>query len=84
MINKFVIYRGRKKLSGFHDGDISGVFRFRTTQWYSFSTKEEALDFIKRIKEKVNDSKNVARWGRYAKLHQAVARNLKVGEDDLL
>lgn len=65
-------------MSGFYPNDIQGVFAFRKRDWWSPSTKEQAFDRIKGIREAVNDPDNVKRYGSYAKKHQSIARNLYV------
>lgn len=83
-MGKYQVVRGQKSLSGFYPNDISGVFAFRTRDWYSFETREDAEQFIMGIRKEINIPENIKRYGKYAKQHQSVARNLWVWKNETI
>lgn len=78
---KYYLAVGSSKLSGFYPNDIPTVFSFRMNDWYSFSSKKEAEDFLKRIKKEVNDKDNIERYDEYAKKYKSIADRLKIIEE---
>ena len=75
---KYYIKSGQRVLSGFYPNDIPGVFAFRKYDFYCFDTWSEANDFLSRVISEVNEQSNVLRYGKYAKKHQSLAKNLKI------
>lgn len=77
MVKRYTIYRGNRRLSGFYPNGLKDVFAFRRNDWFSFETKEEAENFITRIKQSIEEEKE--RYGeKYYKLYSSIARNLKI------
>jgi hypothetical protein len=77
-MSNYYIYRGNKKLSGFYPNGLQTVFTFRKNDWMTFYTKQKAEKTVRFMKKQVDNESE--RYGMYAKKHQSIARNLKVGE----
>jgi hypothetical protein len=75
----FVIMSGSRKLSGFYPNGLSDVFAFRRNDWYGFRSKQVAEEFISVIRKRIEREKG--RYGKYAKLYESIAENLKIRED---